>query len=160
PSAMCLFDERLDIVRANRAAAEFVGCDQAELTSDRFFRALHNQKILDDNPQIQNMRGVLADTLVTGKGRHRIRMEQNHSTPHPPEHTTVHLLSTERIQTDGANRVLMCLEDITPSVRADEQIRSQAALLDISGDAIYVRNFSNRIIYWNEGAHRLYGWAS
>src|SRR5262249_41042534 len=42
----------------------------------------------------------------------------------------------------------------------DEQIRSQAALLDISGDAIYVRNFSNRIIYWNEGAHRLYGWAA
>jgi PAS domain S-box-containing protein len=160
PSAMCLFDERLDIVRANRAAAEFVGCDQAELSSARFFRALENQKIIDDDPQIQNMRGVLADTLVSGKSRHRIRMEQHHSSPHPPEHTTVHLFSTERIQTDGANRVLMCLEDITPSVRADEQIRSQAALLDISGDAIYVRNFSNRIIYWNEGAHRLYGWAA
>ena len=54
----------------------------------------------------------------------------------------------------------MCLEDITPSVRAGEQIRSQAALLDISSDAIFVRNFSNRIIYWNEGAKRLYGWAS
>ena len=86
PSAMCLFDERLDIVRANRAAAEFVGCDQAELTSDRFFRALKNQKIIDDNPAIQNMRGVLADTLVSGKGRHRIRMEQNHASPHPHEH--------------------------------------------------------------------------
>ncbi|HTR41861.1 MAG TPA: PAS domain S-box protein [Pseudomonadales bacterium] len=160
PSAMCLFDERLDIVRANRAAAEFVGCDQAELNSERFFRALQNQKILDDNPAIQNMRGVLADTLVSGKSRHRVRMEQGHTSSHPAEQATVHLLSTERIQTDSANRVLMCLEDITPSVRADEQIRSQAALLDISGDAIYVRNFSNRIIYWNEGAHRLYGWAS
>jgi PAS domain S-box-containing protein len=54
----------------------------------------------------------------------------------------------------------MCLEDITQSVRASEQIRSQAALLDISRDAIFVRNFSNRIIYWNEGAHSLYGWAA
>ena len=52
----------------------------------------------------------------------------------------------------------MCLEDITKNVRADEQIRSQAALLDITGDAIFVRDFSDRIIYWNEGAHRLYGW--
>src|SRR5580698_9073134 len=52
----------------------------------------------------------------------------------------------------------MCLEDITSSVRADEQIHSQGALLDISRDAIFVPNFSNRIIYWNAGATRLYGW--
>ena len=68
------------------------------------------------------------------------------------------LVSTERIQFDGTVRVLMCLEDITKSVRADEQIRSQAALLDITRDAILVRDFSDRIIYWNEGAHKLYGW--
>jgi PAS domain S-box-containing protein len=52
----------------------------------------------------------------------------------------------------------MCLEDITHSVRADEQIRSQAALLDVTQDAIYVRDFSDRILYWNDGAQRLYGW--
>ena len=68
------------------------------------------------------------------------------------------LVSTERIQLGHTVRVLMCLEDITKNVRADEQIRSQAALLDITGDAIFVRDFSDRIIYWNEGAHRLYGW--
>ena len=68
------------------------------------------------------------------------------------------LVSTERIQLDGTIRVLMCLEDITKNVRADEQIRSQAALLDVTRDAIFVRDFSDRIIYWNEGAHRLYGW--
>lgn len=157
PSAMCLFDERLDIVRANRAAAEFAGCRQPDLNSDRIFRTLHNQKIGDENSQ--NLRSILADTLVSGKSRHRIRIEQNSSPNHSSE-ARVLLLSTERIQTEGANRVLMCLEDITSSVRADEQIRSQAALLDISGDAIFVRNFSNRVIYWNAGAQRLYGWSA
>ena len=160
PSAMCLFDEHLDIVRANRAAAELVGCSQAELNSEQFFRTLQNKKVMDDNPAAQNLRGILAETLVSGKSRHRVRMEEHSMPHHMPENTVIHLLSTERIQTEGANRVLMCLEDITPSVRADEQIRSQAALLDISGDAIYVRNFSNRIIYWNAGAHRLYGWTA
>jgi PAS domain S-box-containing protein len=158
PSVMCLFDERLDLVRANRAAAEFADCRQSELTSEKLFRSLDNHKISDDN--VQNLRGVLAETLVSGKSRHRMRIEQNSNPGQSPESASVLLLSTERIQTDGANRVLLCLEDITPSVRADEQIRSQAALLDISGDAIFVRNFSNRIIYWNEGAHRLYGWSA
>ncbi len=50
-------------------------------------------------------------------------------------------------------------KDITRNVLNDEQIRSQAALLDITQEAIYVRDFSGRIIYWNEGAHHLYGWS-
>ena len=48
--------------------------------------------------------------------------------------------------------------DVTQSILADERIRSQAALLDITREAIFVRDFSDRITYWNEGAHRLYGW--
>jgi two-component system cell cycle sensor histidine kinase/response regulator CckA len=160
PSPMCLFDAHLNIVRANRAAAEFAHCRQEELTSEHLFQSLHDYKFLGENPRGQNLRAILADTMVSGKSRHRIRIEA--PLPHGTvtEHASVLLLSTERIQTDGTNRVLMYLEDITLSVRADEQIRSQAALLDISRDAIFVRNFSNRIIYWNEGAQRLYGWAS
>ena len=159
PSAMCLLDERLDIVRANRAATELAGCRQAELTSERFLRALQNYNYAEDSAG-QNLRSILADTLVSGKSRHRMRIERKISPPNDLESVSVLLLSTERIQTHGANRLLVCLEDITSSVRADEQIHSQAALLDISRDAIFVRNFSNRIIYWNEGASRLYGWSS
>jgi PAS domain S-box-containing protein len=158
PSAMCLFDERLDIARANRAAAELAGCRQAELTSERFLRALEKYNYAAENSG-QTLRSILADTLVSGKSRHRMRIERKVSVPNELDSVSVLLLSTERIQTHGANRVLLCLEDITPSVRADEQIHSQAALLDISRDAIFVRNFSNRIIYWNEGASRLYGWS-
>ncbi len=159
PSAMCLFDERLDIVRANRAAAELAGCRQTELNRERFFRALQDYNQGDENSG-QDLRAILAETLVSGKSRHRIRIERKPPPGSERESMSVLLLSTERIQTDGANRVLMGLEDITPSVRADEQIHSQAALLDISRDAIFVRNFSNRIIYWNEGASRLYGWSA
>lgn len=160
PSPMCLFDARLDIVRANRASAEFAGCRQEELTSERFFQSLYDYKFVGENPRGQSLRAILADTLVSGKSRHRIRIEAPLTHGTMPEHASVLLLSTERIQTDGTNRVLMYLEDITLSVRADEKIRSQAALLDISRDAIFVRNFSNRIIYWNEGAQRLYGWTA
>uniref|UniRef100_B8HSW1 histidine kinase n=1 Tax=Cyanothece sp. (strain PCC 7425 / ATCC 29141) TaxID=395961 RepID=B8HSW1_CYAP4 len=51
-------------------------------------------------------------------------------------------------------------EDITERKLAEEKIREQAALLDIVPDAIYVCDLSKRIIYWNQGAERLYGWTA
>ncbi|MEH2180110.1 hybrid sensor histidine kinase/response regulator [Nostoc sp.] len=41
---------------------------------------------------------------------------------------------------------------------AEEKIREQAALLDVTTDAICVRDLNNRIIFWNKGAETLYGW--
>jgi PAS domain S-box-containing protein len=41
---------------------------------------------------------------------------------------------------------------------AEEKIREQAALLDVTTDAIIVRDLQNRIVYWNKGAEHLYGW--
>ncbi|MBE9010989.1 response regulator [Pseudanabaenaceae cyanobacterium LEGE 13415] len=43
---------------------------------------------------------------------------------------------------------------------SERKIREQAALIDITSDAIFVRDFSNRIRFWNQGAERLYGWRS
>ncbi|MBN3869441.1 response regulator [Nostoc sp. JL33] len=41
---------------------------------------------------------------------------------------------------------------------AQEKIREQAALLDVTTDAICVRDLNNQIILWNKGAETLYGW--
>jgi PAS domain S-box-containing protein len=41
---------------------------------------------------------------------------------------------------------------------AEQKIQEQAALLDIATDAISVRDLENRILFWNKGAERLYGW--
>jgi PAS domain S-box-containing protein len=40
------------------------------------------------------------------------------------------------------------------------QLEYQAKLLDLANDAIFIRNAADKISYWNEGAERLYGWAS
>lgn len=48
--------------------------------------------------------------------------------------------------------------NITDRKLAERKIRQQAALLDIATDAIFVRDFNNYILYWNQGAERLYGW--
>jgi PAS domain S-box-containing protein len=50
--------------------------------------------------------------------------------------------------------------DISDRKLAEEKIREQAALLDVTADAIFVRDLENRIIFWNKGAENLYGWRS
>jgi two-component system, cell cycle sensor histidine kinase and response regulator CckA len=50
--------------------------------------------------------------------------------------------------------------DITQRKQAEEKIREQAALLDVTSDAIVVNDLENHILFWNLGAERLYGWSA
>lgn len=167
PSVVCLFDEDLKIIRANQAAIDFAGLqnenDTARPRGDLLRCHQSAQHGGDSCGQSHcfgcHLRRLLAETLVTGKNLRRVRMTKS-VFREGRTHQLVLLVSTERIQFHHTVRVLLCLEDITQNVRADEQIRSQAALLDITRDAIYVRDFSDRVSFWNESAHRLYGWTA
>jgi len=50
--------------------------------------------------------------------------------------------------------------DITESKRAEETLREQADLLNLTHDAIFVRDLDGVVTYWNRGAEELYGWAA
>ncbi len=49
--------------------------------------------------------------------------------------------------------------DIELRLRTSEaSYREQAELLNVTHDAIFVRDLEDRIVYWNRAAERLYGW--
>ncbi|MFQ4144528.1 PAS domain S-box protein [Chlorogloeopsis sp. ULAP02] len=50
--------------------------------------------------------------------------------------------------------------DISERKRSEEKIREQAALLNIATDAIVVRDLEHQILFWNQGAEKIYGWAA
>lgn len=59
---------------------------------------------------------------------------------------------------DAAIGFLGVMRDITERKQAEEKIREQAALLDVSTDAIFVQDLDDKILFWNRGAESLYGW--
>ena len=49
--------------------------------------------------------------------------------------------------------------DVTERVWAEEKVEQQAAMLEQTHDAVFTWRSGGRIIYWSEGAQRLYGWS-
>ncbi len=42
---------------------------------------------------------------------------------------------------------------------AEKQLEDHARMLDLASDTIFIRDHQDRIVYWNKGAERLYGWS-
>jgi PAS domain S-box-containing protein len=68
-----------------------------------------------------------------------------------------------RVQVYGAEGarvggVVVTFVDITRQIESDAQLRRFAAMLRDSADAIVVMDFGGRIVAWNRGAQRLYGY--
>jgi PAS domain S-box-containing protein len=64
---------------------------------------------------------------------------------------------------DAAGRVIgasKVARDVTERKRVERAVAEQARLLDLSFDAIFVRDPADRITYWNNGARQLYGYTS
>jgi PAS domain S-box-containing protein len=69
------------------------------------------------------------------------------------------------LESDALIRCLVSLSAIAVTTllalknnQATRELRDQAALLDLTHDAIFVRDIHDVITYWNAGAEELYGW--
>jgi two-component system sensor kinase FixL len=69
--------------------------------------------------------------------------------------------SRQVLQRDQSGHPVAILEinnDITERKRAEESVREQASLLNLTHDTIFARGMNDAITYWNRGAEELYGW--
>jgi PAS domain S-box-containing protein len=67
--------------------------------------------------------------------------------------------ASRRLLPDGASIWDGMLVDVTARKQEQAKIREQAELLDIANDAIYVAALDGTVLYWNQGAQRLFGWS-
>ncbi len=64
---------------------------------------------------------------------------------------------------DSAGRITKWIgtsTDIDGQMAAQTRVREQAELLDLTDDAIIVRDLDDTIRFWNRGAQKLYGWSA
>jgi two-component system, cell cycle sensor histidine kinase and response regulator CckA len=80
-----------------------------------------------------------------------------------PDHSQ-HWVASKGQVYEGADGRAVRLTGVTMDVsdrrQTEQQIRQQAALLDITSDAIWVQDLNNQILFWNKGAENLYGWTA
>jgi len=54
--------------------------------------------------------------------------------------------------------VIATTRDISDRKQAEQKLRQTLEMLDLASDSIIIRDMDDRIIYWNQGAEKLYGW--
>jgi two-component system sensor histidine kinase/response regulator len=90
---------------------------------------------------------------------------------------TVEHFETIRVRKDGAqihisatispiydgNKVMIgaskVARDITERKQTEQDLRTQAHLLDLSHDSIMIRNFEGKIAFWNRGSEEIFGYS-
>jgi PAS domain S-box-containing protein len=80
--------------------------------------------------------------------------------PRKGERIPARLLSAPITSTmrNGALLYQTAIIDVRERKRHEQQLAEQARLLDLSNDAIIVRDMNDRITYWNNGATKIYGY--
>ena len=165
PVIMALLDADRRVRRLNKAAIEFVDRpteDLLGLRAGEVFGCLHSA---DDfrgcgfGPSCTTcgLRLAVQETLQTGMSRRRVEARLTLMRGAESRDFVV-MASTALLRISEKPMILLCLEDITARKHAEEQVREQAALLDVAQDAITVHDLAGHIIFWNSGATRLYGW--
>ncbi len=147
PLPMWVVDnETLAFLAVNDAAVDLYGFSRDEfyqLTMDEI--ANPDQSAVE--PDRQNDAGGPAPTTPW---RHRRK-----------DGTFLRVESTwHEIPFGGREAVLVLTIDRTEQYRAEQRNREQARLLDLASDAIIVRDLRHRVVFWNRGAERLYGWTA
>ncbi len=134
------------IIYWNNNAESLYGYTSEEMAGNEVYEVLHTEYPVSFEQYFESLRkngfweGEISQTTKDGK---KIVVE-----------------SRQVVRQRGQKNpiVLETSRDITEQKLADERIRQQASLLDKTIDAIIVCDLNHRIIFWNRGAERVYGY--
>ncbi|HBB86531.1 MAG TPA: hypothetical protein DC047_02820 [Blastocatellia bacterium] len=66
--------------------------------------------------------------------------------------------SISQIESDGKKLYTVILRDVSERKRSEEALKEQARILDLA--PVMIRDLNGRIVFWNTGVEKMYGWKS
>jgi PAS domain S-box-containing protein len=146
PAAMTLTDEKGRYIEVNENYSLLTGYKKHELL-EHTPAELNIMDKLDHQDLLQSqLKGILQNVeFEIQKKSHKKRNV---------------VISSELIKLDNTTRFISFIYDITERKKDEESLKRQGALLDISYEAFFSWNFNGKIVFWNQGAERLYGYNS
>ena len=108
----------------------------------------------DREKVVADVRSIIEGTASSWADEYRFRRSDG---------TYAYVLDRSHVIRDAdgrAVRMIGGMTDLTERKQAEQRLAQQAALLDRAHDAILVRDLDHQIVYWNQGAERLYGWTA
>src|SRR5207249_6872018 len=101
------------------------------------------------------MRHLLSCRTTEQQVRTELQLKPRKGEPIDAQLLSTPITSTTR---NGALLYQTAIIDLSERKRHEQQLAEQARLLDLSTDAIIVRDKNDRITYWNKGATKIYGY--
>ena len=144
PDAAFVLDKTGKCVLGNAAAARLYGCTENELIG----LPMVDTCLPTERHLLHERIERLSDQSVLRFERQFLRRD-NQAVP-----VEVSLSAA------GEDQYQEVVRDITERKRAEQQLRKQAELLSLAHDAIVVRDLHSRIVFWNAGAKKTYGWSA
>jgi PAS domain S-box-containing protein len=135
------------IVDANPFMTKLLGYPHRQLVGKELFEI----GLLKDKVASQEM-------FLKLKRKREIRYEDLPLESRRGEHQEVEVVAN--LYAEDGHHIIQCnIRDITARKKIERDLAEKARLLDLSHDAIIVRDVAGCIRYWNRGAEELYGWS-
>jgi PAS domain S-box-containing protein len=159
PDALLIVNGEGTIVMANAQAAALFGYRREEIHELRLEMLLPERL---HTVHVAHRQEYFATPHTRSMGAElQLWGQHEDGTEFPVDISVRPVLLDDELLTIGAVRD-MSLQQRAEQERAQqaEHLQMQAVLIDLSHDAILIRDSVSRVIFWNKGAEELYGWSS